>query len=354
MTKDQLLKATRSFITRLEDIDRNLRQTMKLGMKVPKQAKDDVMRAFSKLHTAINRYNKAKGGQAEGLKRKCRAILTPWLFRSDYFNRSFHKPHGYGGDYRIIEWIYDLKANPGKEDPCNDPTQPAIVNCLNHVFSQLPSVKSAWDRRKYFADLMIQEYNAFAQAPQNRPFRILDVACGGTRYTSDFLAAVTNPGNIEVTLVDQDRTALEYCRTQSLSGRSSPGRLERHCFPIKHLAANIKTGEFDVVVSAGLFDYLPDTEAAALLAHMVKLTRPGGVTAVANFHTHDPTKTVLIWLVDWVLIYRTQANLAKLFPKTGTAIEEKIKSGEIAYVRARRTNLPKAVTHKKKTKSKSR
>jgi hypothetical protein len=81
---------------------------------------------------------------------------------------------------------------------------------------------------------------------------------------------------------------------------------------------------------------------------MVELTRPGGVTAVANFHADDPTKTVLTWLVDWVLIYRTEDELAELFPKTVTTIEEKIKSGEIAYARARRPDPTKAGTLKER------
>src|SRR5437588_10016608 len=163
MTEDQVLEAARSFITRLEDINGELRKTMKLGMKVPKAKKDEVVKAFWDLFKAIDSYDKANASPAEDLKQKCRAILAPWLFRSDYFNRSFHKPHGYAWDYRIIEWIYDLKANPCKQDPCDDPTQPAIVNCLNYVFSQLPSVQSAWERRKHFADLMLQEYTVFAK-----------------------------------------------------------------------------------------------------------------------------------------------------------------------------------------------
>jgi extracellular factor (EF) 3-hydroxypalmitic acid methyl ester biosynthesis protein len=299
-------------------------------MAVPENKKTEVVVAFQQLMNAIDGYDTGNASKTEDLKRHCRAMLAPWLFRSDYFNRSFYKPHGYSGDYRIIEWIYNLKDNP-----CNDPTQPAIVNCLNYVFSQLSSVTSAWDRRNYFSDLMMQEYKGSAHPQPNRPFRILDVACGSSWYTSDFILAVGNAGNIEVTLVDQDPTALEYCRTQSLSGPSSPGRLERHCFPVKNLPAKIPTGEFDLVVSAGLFDYLSDEVAAPLLHHMVQLTRPGGVTAVANFHADDPTKTVLTWLVDWVLVYRTVEQLADLFPSTVTP-DQKGKSGEIAYARARR------------------
>ena len=38
-----------------------------------------------------------------------REQLNPWFLRSRYWNRAYVKPHGYAGDFRMLEWIYELE-----------------------------------------------------------------------------------------------------------------------------------------------------------------------------------------------------------------------------------------------------
>jgi SAM-dependent methyltransferase len=318
---DQLhpvLDAARGLAQYFRNADRSMRREGITGPSA--ELKEEVASRFWELVRAIDRLDGARDDP--GLRGQCRDILGAWLFRCRYFNRSYYKPHGYAGDFRIIEWIYDLEG-----DPCADPTQPGIVNCLDHVFARFPCVQSVWERRHWLARLLREEYYR-----RGGRLRILDVACGGGRYLADFLSSVPDACEVELTVIDQDPAALEYCRTISLS-RWRP-QLTARCLPIHRLLVTPSGGPFDVVISAGLFDYLNDDTAAGLLAHLVGVTAPGGVTAIANFHPADPSRNIRDWLQDWPLIHRDEAELSALFPEPAWVATSLSSNGALSFALA--------------------
>ena len=129
------------------------------------------------------------------VRARVREQLNPWLLRSRYWNRAYVKPHGYAGDFRMLEWIYDLE-----HADCADPTQPAVVNVLDRLFAGLHSARSVWQRRAWFARLVSDRVER-----SSRPVRVLDIACGGSRYLRDVF-----DDRLEVTFVDQDPGALAF------------------------------------------------------------------------------------------------------------------------------------------------
>jgi len=130
-----------------------------------------------------------------GVRARVREQLNPWFLRSRYWNRAYVKPHGYAGDFRMLEWIYDLERAE-----CADPTQPAVVNVLDRLFADLHSARSVWRRRAWFARLVRDRVER-----SSRPVRVLDIACGGSRYLRDVI-----DGRLDVTFVDQDSGALAF------------------------------------------------------------------------------------------------------------------------------------------------
>jgi SAM-dependent methyltransferase len=315
-----VLGAARGLAQYFQDTDRGMRRD---GTTVRSaELKEGVASRFWELVRAIDRLD-GGGDDKELLRSQCRDILGAWPFRCRFFNRSYHKPHGYAGDFRMIEWMYDLEG-----DPCADPTQLGIVNCLDHVFATLPCVRSVWERRHWLSSLLRVEYRH-----RGGRLSVLDVACGGARYTADFLSSVPDARGVELTLVDQDPAALEYCRTVSLSRWRS--QLTTRCLPIHRFPAAPGGGPFDVVISAGLFDYLDAAAGAGLLAYLVGMTSPGGVTAIANFHPADPSRHVRDWLVDWPLILRGKAELAALFPEPARVATSPSDNGALSFALAR-------------------
>jgi SAM-dependent methyltransferase len=298
--KQNVIDAAYRFIATVEEFDREFKR---MGETIPsKQFKDRIALDF---WLFVEVMAQCLHGDIKALQKECRDIVGPWLFRSRYFNRSYHKPHGYAGDFRIVEWMYDIE-----NDKCDDPTQPGIINLLDYVFSTVHSVQSVWERRHFFKRLLNQEYER-----RGRRLRILDVACGGARYIQDFLKDIDAGSAIEITLVDQDAAAINFCKTVSLQQWAS--QLNIMHIPVTRLASTLPEGAFDVVISAGLFDYLPSRLAKPLLAHMQRLTTSDGTLAITNFHTNDPSRHVKEWLVDWPLVFRTDAEVQALFPDPG-------------------------------------
>ena len=169
-----------------------------------------------------------------------REQLNPWFLRSRYWNRAYVKPHGYAGDFRMLESLYDLE-----QSACADPTQPAVVNVLDRLFAGLHSARSVWRRRAWFARLVSERVER-----ASRPVRVLDIACGGSRYLRDVI-----DGRLDVTFVDQDPGALAFVEQWLPTGATA--RLL--CAPVRTLPDVLVPGEqFDLVISTGLFDYLPD------------------------------------------------------------------------------------------------
>ncbi len=262
-----------------------------------------------------------------GARREVQTVLNPWLLRSRLWARSWLKPHGYAGDYRMLEWMYDLE-----HDRCADPYQPAVVNLLDGLYRSVHSVQAVWHRRAWFADVIAGQVGVGGV-----PLRVLDVACGGSRYVRDVIERC-GERSVRPTFFDQDPAALAFVQSRLPKAVRSGAKIV--CAPvhrIHQLLPAARPGQppaFDVVISTGLFDYLAPEPARQLLAHMSSLTRPGGTVAICNFSPADPSRIVKDWVADWRLIYRTRSQLSELFPLgTNPAISDS-PDGGLLYAQA--------------------
>jgi len=173
-------------------------------------------------------------------RREVQAVLNPWLLRSRLWARSAIKPFGYPGDYRMLEWMYDLER-----DKCADPCQPAAVNLLDGLYKSVHSVQAVWHRRAWFARLIAKRIRA-----SGAPVRVLDVACGGSRYTHDVIERC-GPGSVKGTFFDQDPAALAFVRSRL---PETPKKVATFvCAPVKRFQESLPTApasaqrRFDVV-----------------------------------------------------------------------------------------------------------
>jgi hypothetical protein len=252
-------------------------------------------------------------------------LLRPWLQRSSYWNRSITKPHGYAGDFRMLEWMYDLER-----DACADPTKPAVVNILDYLYSTVDSVRAVWHRRRWYARLI---NSLRANRDSRTPVRILDLACGGSRYLRDVILGEDAPGWMQPVFVDQDPAALAFVATWLPDHLRNGSR--RICGPVQHtarlLAERGVDDGFDLVISTGLFDYLDDNAGRRLLADMCGLARPGGLVAVCNFAPEDASRIVKEWVVDWPLVYRDADAIRELAPAGQPVSLERSPDGGLVY-----------------------
>jgi SAM-dependent methyltransferase len=83
------------------------------------------------------------------------------------------------------------------------------------------------------------------------------------------------------------------------------------------LAAQL--GHFDLVYSAGLYDYLPDALARRLTARLLQMLRPGGRLLIANFVPGGSGRGYMELFMDWTLVLRNEAAMRALAVASGAA-----------------------------------
>ena len=76
-------------------------------------------------------------------------------------------------------------------------------------------------------------------------------------------------------------------------------------------------GTPDFLICSGLFDYLPDEAATAMLRLFWGRLAEGGVLLVGNFAPHNPTRAYMEWIGNWYLTYRTGSDLERLATRAG-------------------------------------
>jgi SAM-dependent methyltransferase len=228
--------------------------------------------------------------------------VHPWLLQSRYWHRAIAKPRAFAGDYRMAETMYDLE-----DARVSDPARGAIENCLDRLFATVPGVRAVWERRRVFRDVVLAEAWEL-----DRPVRVLDVGCGGAPYLVDAARAMPDPFRLQITLIDKDPAALVHAEKRLRAAGTQVTALCKNvqCLQLEELPEV----EYDVVVSSGLFDYLPDDEAQRLLCVMEAANAPHGIVAICNFSPTDTSRVVNDWVVEWPLIYRDEAAMRAIWP----------------------------------------
>ncbi len=222
----------------------------------------------------------------------CRAI-----HEEPFSQRAFEKPRGYAGDAPMLDLIYE----DVRSDATADGTLSRRGRRLHEWIVQQPACQSVKRRRDILAALIDQEVERHGGR------RILSIACGHLREAQRSFAVNTRQVE-ELVALDQDAESL-----------ATVEREQRHTNvrPVKASVRRLLTspsmfGTFDLVYSAGLFDYLGDGVARALVRVMFDALRPGGQMLIANFAPDLRDIGYMEAVMDWKLLYRDEAAVAAL------------------------------------------
>jgi SAM-dependent methyltransferase len=204
---------------------------------------------------------------------------------------AFEKPRGYPGDAGLLDLIY-------RDAPFTGPMTP--LGALIHDFAPSQhACRSVWERRQILANLIDR-----VAANRTMP-RILSLACGHLREAQRSEAVRTNAIG-EIVAVDQDALSLEVVARESNGAPITPVKASIRRF----LVDPTIYGDFDLIYSAGLYDYLDDETAKRLTTSMFAALRPGGTLLVANFAPELLDIGYMEAVMDWRLIYRDEHGVA--------------------------------------------
>ncbi len=220
--------------------------------------------------------------------------------------RSFEKPRGYAGDAVLLDYIYRRRGA----------REASAVGRAGYSYAVgRPAACAVRQRRDWLAFKIDRAADAVAGAQASSAggdgaapigARVLSVASGHLRE-AESSAAVRSGALAELVALDADEESLAAVDAQQLPNVTtvhlSIGRLLARW---KHL------GEFDLIYSAGLYDYLEPELARKLTARLFAMLRPGGRLLFTNFLPTVGDAGYMEALMGWSLIYRDLDELASV------------------------------------------
>jgi len=241
----------------------------------------------------------------------CAAELNPYLKQSPFLGRALDKPLGYAGDYEMMNMLY--------RDPAEGTT--LFGKALNICFTDEPAARANKNRIDYIGALIRRR----VLASGNQRVRIASLGCGPAREIEALLTRSPELGpRIEIALIDQEERAIAHCeRTLAPLAARTGARVHFIRESLRTLLTrdrlSQKLGHFELIYSAGLFDYLDDRLFRRILSILYEALAEGGQLAIGNVATHNPSRWVMEYFADWFLIHRTREQLAtlsnELFPR---------------------------------------
>jgi extracellular factor (EF) 3-hydroxypalmitic acid methyl ester biosynthesis protein len=200
------------------------------------------------------------------------------------------RPLGYNGDYLIIDKIYRMSLADDE-----------VMKKWDLYYHQHPAPIAVRNRKDVFKQLLGSlEANS----------HILNLASGPSRDLYEFLQENKTP--LQITNVDLDENAIAFS-LDLLSQIDHPSN-------VQYVHANVlrfrTTDQFDLIWSAGLFDYFTDELFVKLLQKYAVNLAPNGTFVLGNFNTANVSRPYMEF-ADWNLNHRSKEQLIELGLEAG-------------------------------------
>lgn len=236
-----------------------------------------------------------------------RTMMRPFILQAPFMARCNLRPRGYAGDAEMMCMCYENGLRG----------ETSFGRLLHRHPVEHPAAQAVRNRRVLVKDRLLEQ---LARAGDDgTAFRALSLACGPAWELADIAAGAPAGRRIDITLLDQDDEALALAgRRLAALPAAQQARLDVSFVHdtvrslLRNPATAQKLGTMDFIYSMGLFDYLREREAKALIRVMFGMLRPGGSLVVGNFHVANPSRVYMEYWLDWYLEYRTEEEMDAL------------------------------------------
>jgi len=209
------------------------------------------------------------------------------------------KPFGYAGDFLIIDKIYREQI-----------TEDMRFQKWDMFWNNHAAAKAVRNRKDYFIKTMTDRIKP------SQTTRLLNVASGPARDIAE-LYNIIDPKTLQTVCVEADKCAINYAESLNKINEEQINFVHKNIF-------RFSTEEkFDIVWSAGLFDYFDDKTFVRLIKKFMSWTKPGGEIIIGNFGLQNPSRNYMELIGDWHLQHRSEVTL------TAMAVEAGIKQENI-------------------------
>jgi len=228
-------------------------------------------------------------------QKKVFELLSPLLTMDSMIGTTFVKSHGYAGDYELIDRIY----NEWKSKDNN-------LYKWDLFYHDMEGAKAVRNRKMYFNGLANKTEEKFGNA------LVLDLGSGPCIDLYEYLK--TKPKSkhrLQFECLDMDQNAIDF------GSVVCDNYLDQVSF-IKQNALKFDPGyQYELIWSAGLFDYFNDKIFTRAVRKIYTLVKGGGELVIGNFSTNNPSRAVMENFCQWYLHHRSEETLIDLSIKAG-------------------------------------
>ena len=224
-----------------------------------------------------------------------RTAMQPILNPGTIIGFSFTKPFGYNGDFFIIEKIYQHYVSP-------DPR----YKKWDEFFHTFPAAIAVVNRKKLAKNILA---DLLMKSPNNQG-DVLILGSGPVTEVNEFLNENTE-SDLKFDLIDLDKRSIDYAKSKNRKFLTKMSFF--NCNIIRFNP--VKT--YDLIWSAGLFDYFKDKHFVYLLKKYYEYLNPGGEMIIGNFAAGNPSRKIMEILGDWFLVHRSPDELKNFALQAG-------------------------------------
>lgn len=238
-----------------------------------------------------------RGELSEDAITEVRRTMAPVLTAPTMHGSAYCKPHGYAGDFEIIDRHYLTYITP----------DPHFANWDRYWHSR-KAARAVRNRKDYFHDLLRRH----VEAADGRRVDVLNLASGPGRDVFEFLSSA--PGEVHFECIDQDIDAISHA--SSLCGAFT----NQVTFHQANVLRFRPSATYNLVWAGGLFDYLSDRAFKHLLRRLLPVVAPGGELVIGNFDI-SRAHSDFHWLrfCEWILHHRNAEQLTSLAISAGAS-----------------------------------
>ena len=230
----------------------------------------------------------------ENLVEEYRALLRPALTLDTLQGWTFNKPFGYAGDFMIIEKIYQRYVNPDIR-----------YSNWDRFYQHQHAAQAVRNRKDYF----IQTCQGMIRSKAGER-NVLILGSGPATDVFEF-NRLHPEHKLSFDLIDWDQRAIDY------ASEKNHDYLDRMRFMRMNVLRYDPHKRYDLIWSAGLFDYFKEKHFAYTLRKFNALLNPGGEMVIGNFSKGNPTQGLMEVMGAWYLNYRSEEELLDLGEEAG-------------------------------------
>ena len=231
--------------------------------------------------------------------KKLRAVFNDDFRTHTIQGHAQRQPYGYAGDFEIIDKIYTHHTTDN----------PQFVR-WDKYFHQFDATKAVRNRKEFFKSIIDQMLDS-----TEGEIEILNLASGPCRDLKEVYDKV-GVGRLKATCIDLDKHAIAFAEDLT---KDYQNEIE---FINQNVVRFHVEKKFDLIWSAGLFDYFEDRVFVMVLKNLRNMLKPGGRLVIGNFSEDNPTRDNMELFGDWFLHHRSEDKLNELALQAGADADE--------------------------------